>query len=101
MANNMDVIVRGFCVILILIIGIIIIDNFKLLIESNAGKKFTKGLKISKPVIEVQSLVKAAAFFLMINHGPDLCKTEENICNVPYYKGKKYLLILGDKNDKN
>lgn len=99
----MDMMVRIVCVILILVIGIILFDNFKLLIESNEGKKFTKAPKIQmqKPKIEVKSLVGVAEFFFMINHGPDLCKIEEEIANRPYYKGKNYLSILGDTNDKN
>lgn len=103
MVENMDIIVRIVCVGLILILGFVLFGNVKLLIESNEGKKFVKAprIQMKKPKIVINSLMKATSFFLMINHGPDLCKIDEEIVNIPYYKGKSYLLTLGDNDEKN
>lgn len=99
----MDKSVRIICVGLFLIIIYIILDNIKLMLESNGGKKFFKSprIDIKMPKITAKSLVKLSAFFVMINHGPDLCKIETKIENIPYYEGKDYFLILGEKNEKD
>lgn len=99
----MDMTVRVVCVILMLVACVVLFDSFKLLLESNNGKKFTKTskprLQLQKPKIKAKNLIKAASFFVMVNHGPNLSETE--IPNIPYYKGKSCLSALGDNNDKN
>lgn len=91
----MDNIVRIVCMVLLLIIAYIIADNVKLLLESNQGKKISHKtqIKMNKPDISVDSLVKLSSFLVMINHGTDLCKIETEIENIPYYKGKNYFLV--------
>lgn len=99
----MDRSVRIICIGILLIIIYIIMDNIKLMLESNGGKKFFKSPKINikKPKISVKNLVRLSSFLVMINHGPDLCKIETKIENIPYYEGKNYFLVLGEKNEKN
>ncbi len=99
----MDTMVRLICAVLILVIGFVLCDSFKLLIESNQGKKNVKPPKkrIVTPGINIGRLVKEQDFFTMTNHGPDLCELEENIVNIPYYKGRDYLLVLGERDDEN
>lgn len=99
----MDVTVKIICIVIILIMVFITISNFKLLIESNGGKKYfkTPKLKIEKPKIKPRQLVRLSTFLLMINHGPDLCVIQIDIDNIPYYKNINSILILGEKNDKN
>lgn len=101
MVQNMDTIVRVVCIGFIFVIAVVCFDNVKLLIESNEGKRYIKSLKMRKPKMAAKDLVKMPSFFVMVNHGPDLCNMEEPIMNIPYYKGKSYLLGLGDSNDKN
>lgn len=103
MTGNLDTIVRVVGAVLILVIVVVSIDNVRLLIESNEGKKYTKArmIRMPKPKIAAENLLREPPFFLMINHGPDLCKIEADIKNVPYYKGKSCLSVLGEHNDKD
>lgn len=99
----MDTVVRIVCIGLLLIGASILFDGVKLLIESNGGKKPGNAFNIllNKPMVSVINLVKNPSFFFMFNHGPDLCAMEEKIVNIPYYKNKSCLLILGADHDKN
>lgn len=101
--ENMDTMVRFVCAVLILVIGVVLYDSVKLLIESNQGKKNTKPPKkrVMMPRINIGRLVKEEDFFAMTNHGPDLCELEEHIVNIPYYKDRDYLLVSGECDDKN
>ena len=103
MVENMDTIVRVACIGFLLIDVFVLLDGVKLIIESN-GKKASRStykVIIKKPVIVAKSLVKSPAFFFMLNHGPNLCTIEEEIQNIPYYKNKSCLTVLGADNDKN
>lgn len=99
----MDMKVRIICIILLFVVGEVIFDNLKLLIETNRESKFTesRGINLKKPKVDVKSLLKVSSFFLMINHGPDLCKMNEKIKNIPYYRDRCYLSDIGEHNDKN
>lgn len=99
----MDIIVRIFCGVLLVILAICAVGNVRILLESNKGKKFSrkKQFSILKPELSAGSLIKLNAFFLMINHGPDLCKIEMDIENIPYYKSSNCLLMAGEGYDEN
>ncbi|MCM1254461.1 MAG: hypothetical protein NC321_16720 [Clostridium sp.] len=98
----MDTVVRVACIGFLLIDVFVLFDGVKLIIESNGKKAPRSAYKviIKKPVVTA-ALVKGPAFFFMLNHGPDLCTIEEEIQNIPYYKNRSCLTVLGADNDEN
>ena len=89
----MDIIVRGICVVLTIVVIVAFCDNWKLFTASGGWQKIREmQMSMYSNIIKVGYVQQG--FLKMTNKGPNLCNMEFKNEMIKYYKQGQYLMNL-------